>query len=58
KDVITMKWGRGRGLKFRFLEDFDWKDEFGFWKLFGDDFDWRSPPVFLPIFAENFSGWP
>ena len=56
--MIMMKWGKGRGLRFSFTDDFDWKDEFDFWKVFGEDFDWKSPPMLYPIFAEDFSGWP
>lgn len=52
-----MKWARGVIVAV-FLDDFDWKDEFDFWKVFGDSFDWKSPPMMSQIFTEDFSGWP
>ena len=40
------------------IEDFDWKNEFGFWKVFGDSFaGWKEPPTFTEVFTEDFSGW-
>ncbi len=40
-----------------FVEDFDWKDEIGFWKIFGDAFDWKGEWSGSQIFTEDFSGW-
>lgn len=43
------------------VEDFDWKDEFGFWKVFGEDFKgWGfeiDGIILNKIFNEDFSGW-
>lgn len=52
-----MKWGRGSLSIPLFIEDFDWKDEFDFWKLFGEDFDWEEEFDFRKLFGEDFSGW-
>jgi len=41
-----------------FSDDFDWKDEFGFWKVFGEDFSgYKDEFDFDKIFGEDFSEW-
>ena len=39
-------------------EDFDWKDDMDFWKIFGDDLDWKEEWSGALIFSEDFSGYP
>lgn len=40
-----------------FSDDFDWKDEMGFWKVMGEDFDWKEEWSGSLLFSEDFSGW-